>query len=133
MQTRRRDETGDTLVEIVIALVIIGIVVGSFFAAITTSASASKAQKDFVTADAVLRNYAEATKQEVRSPSCSTSGTPLDTSGYPAVPSGFSVLAAQPGGNVPVCPAVTSVERIDITATLPSGNQQHLSIAVRAP
>ena len=128
MIARRRDERGETLIEIVIALVIIGLIVSSFFAAIATTASASRSHRDLVTADAALRNYAEAAKQAVRS-TCNfaNAGTAPFTVNYSAP----GLTASSPGGLV--CPAVSSVRQIDVTATLPSGTQKHLSIDVRAP
>ena len=48
------------------AVVIIGLVVGAFFATYTTQGSGSTAHRTLVTADGVLRGYAEATKSAVR-------------------------------------------------------------------
>ena len=66
MGVRVRDETGDTLLEIILAIVIIGLVVGAFFATYATQGSGSTAHRTLVTADGVLRGYAEATKSAVR-------------------------------------------------------------------
>ncbi|MET1003368.1 MAG: hypothetical protein ABWZ15_16285, partial [Acidimicrobiia bacterium] len=61
-----RDETGDTLLEIILAIVIIGLEVGAIFATYATQGSGSTAHRTLVTADGVLRGYAEATKSAVR-------------------------------------------------------------------
>ena len=66
MHRSRSDEVGDSLVEIVMALVIIGVVIGAFVATFSTGATASSAHKNLVTADVVLRNYAEAAKTAAR-------------------------------------------------------------------
>ncbi len=64
--TKRRgaDEAGDSLVEIVLALVIIGVVIGAFVATFSTGATASSTHRKIVTADVVLRNYAEQIKSD---------------------------------------------------------------------
>jgi Tfp pilus assembly protein PilV len=125
MIARRRDESGETLAEIVIALVIIGLIVGSFFAAIATTATASRSHRDLVSADAALRNYAEAAKQAVRVTCLANpAGTPftVDSPG---------VTASAVGGFT--CPNESTAKRIDITATLPSGVHKSLSVVVRKP
>jgi type II secretory pathway pseudopilin PulG len=126
---RRHGEAGESLVEILIAIVIIGIVMGAIFATYATASTSAKSERDFVTADAVLRNYAEATEQAVRT-TC-TSGNP----GSPfavtyAPPSGYTVSA---GAGQLKCPAVTTVGLVAITVTLPSGSTRTLSIDVRTP
>jgi type II secretory pathway pseudopilin PulG len=130
MTTRRHDEAGETLVEILIALIIMGLVVGAFFGAITTGSNASRSERNLASADAVLRNYAETAKQSVRV-TClgQTAGTPF-TVGY-TPPSGFQVTANGPNGLT--CPSPSGVNEIDIVATTPSGTQEKLSIDVRTP
>jgi prepilin-type N-terminal cleavage/methylation domain-containing protein len=123
---RRRTERGDTLIEIIIALVIIGGVVSAFFAAYGTSATASSAHRDLVTADAVIRGYAEETKDAVRS--CVAGG---EYTVMYAPREGFSVDPA-PGTARP-CPPPESPERILLTITLPNGQERELEIVVRTP
>jgi type II secretory pathway pseudopilin PulG len=120
------DETGDTLVEILIALVIIGIVMASFFGAITTTATASKTQRDVVTADAVLRDYAESAKQAARDTCNSGNAGAAFAPTYTAPPnSGISVTATGL-----TCPTVTRVSPVVITAQLPNGVTKPLTIDV---
>jgi Tfp pilus assembly protein PilV len=123
---RRTSEAGETLVEVVIAIVILGAVVSAMLAAIATSAMSSKSHRDLVTADAVLRNYAEATKSAVRS-SCTSSGATYTVTYTP--PGGFSV---NPLGGQP-CPATTSVTAVHLQVTLPSGTAKPLDVEVRSP
>ncbi len=125
---RTRDEAGESLIEIVIALVILGAVVSAMLATIATSATSSKGHRDLVTADAALRNYAEATKSAVRT-SCTSSGATYTVS-Y-AAPSGFGVSPA-PSTSQP-CPSTTSVTVVHLQVTLPSGTVKPLDIEVRAP
>jgi prepilin-type N-terminal cleavage/methylation domain-containing protein len=131
--TTRHDERGDTLIEVLIAIVIIGIVaIGSFFA-ISMGATNSKAQRDFVTADAVLRNYAETVKQTVRV-NCNgqPAGTAYTVSYVP--PSGFLVTAKDPSHPLGLtCPSAATVNEVDIEVTVPDGTKKRLNIDVRTP
>jgi type II secretory pathway pseudopilin PulG len=122
----RHDEAGTSLIEIVIALVVLGGVVASLMAALVTSSTASNTHRDLVTADTVLRDYAEATKQAVRS-SCTADGATYDVSYTP--PNRFTVnaLTAQP------CPSATTTQPVHLTVTLPSGTTKDLDIRVRTP
>jgi prepilin-type N-terminal cleavage/methylation domain-containing protein len=124
---RRRDQAGETLVEILIAIVIIGLVMGAIFATYATASTGSKGERDLVTADAVLRNYAEATQQAVRT-TCKNAGAPFSVSYTP--PTGYAVSAP---ANQLKCPAVISVQPVDITVTLPSTATRSLQIDVRTP
>jgi type II secretory pathway pseudopilin PulG len=132
MRSRRNDERGDTLLEVVLALIIISVVVGAFFASFTTASSASTKQRDLVTADGVLRNYAEAMKTAVRD-SCNNFAT--YTPAY-SPPVGFTV---SPDPTAPeTCPTVTGplaqqVPTIHLSVTLPGGTTKSLDIAVRTP
>jgi type II secretory pathway pseudopilin PulG len=132
MRTRRNDERGDTLLEVVLALIIISVVVGAFFASFTTASSASTKQRDLVTADAILRNYAEAVKSAVRD-SCNNFAT--YTPAY-AAPPGFT-LSPDPAAPE-TCPTVTGplaqqVPTVHLSAILPGGTTRSLDIAVRTP
>ena len=131
-----RNTAGETIVELCIAIVIMGAVVASFFSAWTTSATSSKAARDFVTADAVMRTYAEATKSAVRS-ACATSSASQPSATFSVtypnpLPNGFSTASSPELTNV-ACPPVSSVQPITLTVTLPSGVTRSLVIAVRTP
>ena len=62
MRTHRDDERGDTLIEILLAIVLIGLMMGVLYASITMGATGSNTQKNLATADGILRNYAESAK-----------------------------------------------------------------------
>ena len=129
MITRDRSETGDTLVEILIALVIIGLVVGAYFATITTTTTATASHRDLVTADAVLRDSAELTKNKVRQ-YCSPPGTT-----YSVDYTGLASTNVAPPANVlnQPCPSVTDAKKVTLTVTLPHGRTKSLDIMVRTP
>jgi type II secretory pathway pseudopilin PulG len=126
---RQRDESGESLVEIVIAIVIIGFVVSAYLASLATSSTSSKTHRDLVTADAVLRDYAEATKGAVRA-SCIGGATTYAVS-YSS-PSGFTPLTPTPG-STRTCPSTTAVSLVHLAVTLPNGSVRALDIDVRAP
>jgi prepilin-type N-terminal cleavage/methylation domain-containing protein len=133
MSFRRIDERGDTLLEVLIALVIIGLVVGAFFASFTTASAASTQQRNLVTADGILRNYAEAVKTAVRD-SCNNFATYT-----PAYTSPDATFVLSPDPTTPqTCPPVSGplaqqVPTVHLSVTLPSGTTKSLDIAVRTP
>jgi len=133
MRSRRHHEAGDTLVEILVAIVVIGITaIGSFFA-ISVGATTSKAQRDYVLADTVLRNAAEAVKQDARIDCTIANPQPL-TIVYPStLPANFTVTATGPGPAfaTATCPSIASVSPITITVTLPDGTKKTLDVDVR--
>jgi type II secretory pathway pseudopilin PulG len=104
---RRGNEGGETLVEILISIVIIGLVAGAIFATYATSATAAKSQRDFVTADAELRDYAESVQAAAQT--CTAGAVfnvPAPTTPYPAT------------SNAPAtCPDTSTVVRVDLTVT----------------
>jgi prepilin-type N-terminal cleavage/methylation domain-containing protein len=127
-----RNDRGDTLLEIIITVVIIGIVVGAFFAAISTGSTASAAHRNYVTADALLRDYAESAKSAARA-DCPTSTTYTTTT--TSLPAGFSMTnGAGFVGTDGVCPDDTSsVREAELTVTLPDGATKTLQIDLRTP
>lgn len=136
--TSRRSEAGETLLEIIMALVIIGLIVSAYFATFSTEGSGTAAQRNLVTADAVLRNYAEATKQAVRDRPCTGDPTVAFTVNYtPPAGSGINVTATMPASSNPpnlTCPSLNSVNEVDIDATLPNGTtHKQMKIDVRTP
>src|SRR5437868_3637825 len=114
MTSHRHHETGDTLVEILITIVIIGITAIAAFYAISVGAASSKTHRDAVTADSALRNYAEAVKQAVRDLPCKSS-TPSGTSFATQVAADYT--SPSPGFPMPTatgpvgltCPSISGV------------------------
>jgi Tfp pilus assembly protein PilV len=121
---RHRDEQGMSLVEICLALVVLGLVVSSLLAALATSSTASSHHRDLVTADAALRNYAEATKLAVRQ-ACDDGATYTP----PTTEAAFPVVGAD--GTCP--PKSGPLTPVTLTVTLPSGAPQSMDIIVRSP
>ena len=127
----RLGDRGDTLIEILLAVVVIGAVFSAFFVAISTGSSAAAAHRNYVTADAILRDYAEAAKSAARA-DCGTSTTYTTTT---TTRPGFTVAnGAGFSGTDGVCPADTSsVQKASFTVTLPGGATRSIEIDVRTP
>jgi Tfp pilus assembly protein PilV len=124
----RRTQAGDSLIEIVIAVVVIGAVVSALLTAIVTNENGTTSHRELVTADNVLRNFAEKIKSDVRR-DCSAAGivwtsTYTQRTGYPT-----NALS----NATRTCPALDSTQQIDLTVTTPGAVAKHLSIVVRTP
>jgi type II secretory pathway pseudopilin PulG len=133
MQRRGADEAGDSLIEIVFALVIIGVVIGAFVASFSTGATGATSHRNNVTGDVVLRNYAEAAKTAARS--CTTGRTftiAYPTSGLP-LPSRYTVSSTPSLVTCPDPAGATPVTPVTLTVTLPSNLRRSLVVEVRTP
>ncbi len=129
MRTTMADERGDSLIEIIVAIVVIGLVVSAITAAISTSENGSVSHRQLVTGDAAMRNYAEAAKTAVRT-SCTSSGATWSAA-YPSpgLPPGYSVTALSGQS----CPSVTATATVGIHVQLPNGTAKTMDIVVRTP
>jgi len=139
MHARRDDQAGDTLLEILIAIVIIGISMSVLFYAFSISTSRSGIHQDLVTANGILRSFAETTKAAVRDPvnGCGkptpTTFSVVYTPPPQAVTNGFSV-SSTPTLTSQNCPSPTTVLPARLTVTMPHGEgTKTLDIRVRTP
>jgi len=135
----RYNDRGDTLIEILMAVVLIGLIFSGFATALATSSTASAEHRNLVTADALLRDYAEGAKAAARA-QCPTSRTYTTTT--TTLPTGFSVANGNGfSGTNGLCPTDTaSVQEADLTVCLhappctpPSGVTKSLAFDVRTP
>ncbi len=122
--SRTRDR-GESLVETILTIMIISITVTALVSALGSAANAGNAQRNAVRADAVMRNYAEATK--AASQTC-TPGTTFSVAYSP--PPGYSVATSPSGG---ACPAVTTTQVLTLSVTGPTAATQSMQIRVRTP
>ena len=117
------------------ALVVIGLVVSAYFATYSTSALGSTSQRDLVTADGLLRSYAETIKAGIRhdcAPTAPSYTTPPSyTTTSVSVPANFPPPSVSPATQY--CPATTAVKTDTITVQLPHGLTRSLNIEVRSP
>ena len=135
MNKTEQGQQGETLVEILIAIVLIGAIVGAYFASYSTSAMGSKAHRDLVTADGILRSYAESVKQAVQDPTngCGNSSVTTFTAAYVVPPefSGDYSVSSTPSVVGQACPPKTSVQNEHLVVTLPDHSTRSLDIRVR--
>ena len=125
-----RDDAGESLVEIVVALVLIGLVVSALMAGLATAARASKSQRDLVLMDTVMRSYAEAIKHQVRA-DC----YPPDTPGL-----AYNLISYTPPAGIAIaqspviqsCPTTAANRTLNLSVT--NGSlQRTMSIEIRKP
>lgn len=125
---RRRTRSGDageTLVEIVLTVLVIGIAVTALVSALATSSAAGASHRDSVRADTVMRNYAEAVKAAAES--CTSGGTyHVDFT----APTGYAAALTPTGG---ACPAVTTTQLLTLSVTTPVGVVTTMQIRIRTP
>jgi type II secretory pathway pseudopilin PulG len=126
---RKGGDEGESLVEIVVALVLIGLVVSALMAGLATAARASKSQRDLVQVDTVMRSYAEAIKHQVRD-ECGKGHAGYDLTSY--TPPAGSGITVDIGGVAQACP--TTATNIPLTLTVRKGAlQRTMSIEIRKP
>lgn len=100
MRSRRgsASEAGMTLVEVLVALAILGLAIAGIASSLGGASIASANHRRTVTADTVVRDYAEAIKHYVDTGhyvDCAGAGTYRDTTVGFATPPGFNVTQAQ--------------------------------------
>jgi prepilin-type N-terminal cleavage/methylation domain-containing protein len=127
---RFANQRGETLIEVLIAIILIGAVASAYFLTASTQTRASSLNKELVQADAIARSYAELAKAEVRE-SCGSGGNfSVDTSDPVAFPPTFGITTSP---DPMPCPSTTSPQTIDLSVDTPGGGAAHLSFAVLAP
>jgi len=122
---RRTNDNGETLLEIVLTIIIIGITVTALISGLATASTAGNAHRANVSSDAVMRSYAEAAKLASRQ--CAP-GAPLAIEFLPLA--GYTVRVEP---EAPVCPAVSTTQLLQLTVTAPEGLTQRMEIRVRTP
>ena len=123
---RQRTDRGESLVEIVIAVVIIGITVSALLLSLGATGTSAQFQRTSVETDTVMRNYAEATK--LAGPACDETTNSYDFGFEPLA--GFTVSATPAGG---VCPVDQTSEPLTLAVTGPTGVTQTMQIVIRTP
>jgi prepilin-type N-terminal cleavage/methylation domain-containing protein len=128
---RFEDQRGETLVEVLIAILLIGAISAAYFATATTQTRSSAFNRELVQADAVARSYAELAKALVRNGCTPDSVLNVDTSTFPT---GYNATAPTSGPGARLCPhSATQPQVIDLTVTTPSNAAAHLSFEVLTP
>jgi hypothetical protein len=120
-----RRDVGETLIEIMLTIVIVGVTVTALLASLATAGNAGNAQRNGVKADFVMRNYAEATKSAAQT--CTVGGTYVVV--YPlTLPTGFAVSGAGTA-----CPPVATPVLLTLKVTGPASFQLTMQIRVSTP
>ncbi len=126
---RARGDTGETLVEVMLTIVIIGLTVTALLSSLATISNAGTAQRNSVQTDVVLRNYAEAAKSATQD--C-TAGAPYVVAYAP--PAAYPVVVTVvPPVVANVCPPVGAPWTLRLTVTASSGFRSDMDIKVRTP
>jgi prepilin-type N-terminal cleavage/methylation domain-containing protein len=126
LKTRTQSEAGMTLVEVLVALAILGIAVITIVGGLGTASNASDRHRKQATADTVVKGYAEAIKQkdEVGAYVGCTTATPTPLSSYAptSLHSGWTV----PSGYTASATAIKywNPTAVAFQSSCPSGNDQ---------
>jgi type II secretory pathway pseudopilin PulG len=155
LRRRLSADAGETLLELLIAIVIIGITVTAVMGAIVSSAGASAEHRAIAAVDTVLKSYAENAKYQIElapTPAYAACATPLAVpaaysnsglswvapSGYSAPTYTVSITSVLPwDGTTDAFDATGSctdgLEQLTVVANGPDNSQDTLSIVVRKP
>jgi type II secretory pathway pseudopilin PulG len=134
MKMRTRGDVGETLIEVLFTIVIVGLTFSGLFLSLGTAGNAGNVQRASVQADVVLRNYAEATKAAAQT--CVANGKYTVT--YPPpLPPGFTLSVTGTGaaavGLPSACPDVTTPQTLKLQVTGPLSFKATMDIRVRTP
>jgi len=132
-----RADVGETLIEILLTVVIVGLTFTALFSSLSGAGAAGNAQRNSVQADIVMRNYAEATKAAVES--CVLGGTYTVAPPLPLPPrftastTVVGVVGASGVVAVGTCPPVATPQLLLLTVTTPLGSPLTMQIRVSTP
>ena len=121
---RARRDVGETLIEILVTVVIIGLTVTALLSSLATAGNAGNAQRNSVQADVVMRNYAEATKAGAQG--CVRAATYTVVYVHPR-----RCPVSRPTGNV--CPPVATPQLLALDGHRPLGLHETMQIRVSTP
>ena len=131
-QHNRHDDKGETLVEVLAAIIILGTAIAALLAGLGSTVANSSRHRDLATGNALLRGYAEAVKQSTRAGyiNCATTYN-VSATAY-TLPPGW---AAPTNAVINPCPngPDPGTQRVTITIITPKNVSQSLDIWVRKP
>jgi type II secretory pathway pseudopilin PulG len=124
---RARRDSGETLIEILLTIVIVGLTITALISSLATAGNAGNVQRISVETDVVMRNYAEATKAAAQHCVAGANYTVNYTE-----PLGFDVETL-PADKKDVCPLVGSTQKLTLTVIGPTELEATMDIKVRTP
>jgi type II secretory pathway pseudopilin PulG len=127
---RTRKDAGETLIEVLITMIILGGAIAALVGGISTTVLITSRHRDLATANSLLRSYAEAIKENARTgyQPCATTYTNL--AGRYDQPTGW----ATPTNTVQAqgCPGTDQgLQHVTISVTTPKGVVQTLDLWIR--
>lgn len=138
-----RDDRGETLIELIVALAILGVAGVAILAGVMTSVRASTVHRNESTGGAYVRSFAEAIQNHVDAnglPGCGAAAGVYEGVTVPGLPTGYTKsvtgLQSWTGSTWGPC-AVDAVQRVQLTITT-TGDTQHraaesLTVILRRP
>ena len=128
----RSIDRGETLIEVLLTIVIVGLTVTALLSSLATVGNAGNAQRNAVLLDVAVRNYAEATKTAARG--C-TAGATYTVVVPGLLPTGFTLSVAGVGAGAGIgigstCPSVLAPQTLTLTVRGPHGSHATLQITV---
>lgn len=150
--TRDFRENGDTLIEVILAIVIIAIAVTAVLSALITSITSAAEHRSLAADDTLARSFAETAIDQIEQggafQDCLSNCNAIYQTAVPTwdsaqtFPSGYSQYASysvgisavqciDPANLGQLCTGPTGVEELTITSTAPNGIEDRLQIIVR--
>ena len=133
-----RDDRGETLLEILIAMVILGITTAAILGAFASAISESARHRSLVVMNTMLRNYAETATSQIqfqKNPLYTACATSYAVTGLATPPSGYSLTLSSItywNGTVfgTTCSSASAPQLLTVQATGLYGQTANLSFAV---
>lgn len=133
-----RSERGETLLELVIAISLMGLAIVAVMAGLTTTVLMSDVQKKQATAATLVRSYAEALQQRVANGNYVACASSYTVPGFP-VPEGFTAKT----GSVqywtgvlwlPLCLPDRGLQKVRVSVASADGRaSEYLDVVLRKP
>ena len=130
---RSTSQRGETLIEILISVVLIGLIVATILPEYFTASVASSAHRNFVVADQLLRNNAEAVKSAVRRDCGQSSTYTTTTTSLPGFSCQYNLESAWAELSQGSHTGPAGEFHGHDVARRDAGTQHHREVAVKAP